>query len=136
MRRVEALADALARMYGALDPLSDSYKLRNPMMLKAFSPAHRRNEKGYRQFEHFVAGYENGVLDLKIKCSGRSRAKIGPESTLEDLLHVYGQPSSALKSVVRFLRHALDDDAIPESVQLKFFIEDLPPEDRYAVRPD
>lgn len=136
MKRIECLADSLAKMYGALDPLSEAYKLRNPGMLKAFSPKHSRSEKGYRIFGSFIAGYENLALDLKIKCSGKSRAKLTPKSQLVDLLHIYGQPTSALKSVVRFLRHALDDETIPEAVEIGWFCQDLPPEDRYAVRPD
>jgi len=133
MRRVEALADAFAKIYGCLDPLSECYKIRNPLMLKAFSPRHTRNDKGYRIFGSFIAGYENGVLDLKIKCSGKSRAKLTPKSPLLDLIHTYGQSTSTLPYLVRFLRHALDDETIPEGVEIGWFCQDLPAEDRYFV---
>lgn len=124
VKRLEALADGFAKMYGALDPLSDAYKLRNPLLLRAFVPKHARDPKGRRVFRSFVAGYENALLDLKIKCSGNSRAKLTPESPLVDLVHLYGNPTTALKSLVRFLRHALEDDTIPEGVKLGWFLEE------------
>lgn len=124
VRRLEALADALAKMYGALDPESEAYQLRNPGMLKAFNPKHARNEKGYRIFSSFVAGYDNLILDLKIKISGKSRSHLTVDSQVLDLLHIYGNPTSSLKYIVNFLRHALKDDSIPNDVKLGFFIED------------
>jgi len=124
IRRIEALADSLCKMYGALDPASDAYQLRNPGLLRAFSPKHERDDKGNRVFKTFVAGYENLLLDLKIKCSGQSRAKLGPESPLVDLLTTYGNPTSSLKYVVNFLRHALKDDTIPTGVRLGWFLEE------------
>jgi len=124
MRRIEALADAFARMYGALDPQSEAYHLRNPLLLRAFNPKHPRDEKGRRVFNSFVAGYENALLDLRIKCSGKSRAKLTSESPLVDLITTYGQPTSALRYIINFLRHALKDDTIPSDVRLGFFLEE------------
>jgi hypothetical protein len=124
MKRIEALADAFAHMYGALDGMSDAYHLRNPIMLKAFAPKHARDEKGRRVFNSFVAGYENALLDLKIKCSGKSRARLTPESPLVDLVTTYGNNVSCLRTIVKFLRHALQDDDIRESVKLGWFLED------------
>jgi|SRR5579859_969443 len=124
MRRIEALVDALAKLYGGLsDPLSDAYKLRNPIMLKAFNPKHERDDKGYRRFKHLVAGYENAILDVKIKCSGRSRSHLQPVDPLWKLVCLYGNPRAATRTVVKFLRHALNDDTIPEDVTLSYFIE-------------
>ena len=122
VRRIEALADALAKMYGSSDPQSDSYQLRNPGMLLAFNPKHDRDVKGRRRFKTFIAGYENLLLDLKIKCSGNSRARLTPESQLVDLLHVYGNPTSSLKYVINFIRHALGDDSVPNEVALGWFL--------------
>jgi hypothetical protein len=128
VKRIEALCDSLCKMYGALDPLSDAYQLRNPLLLRAFNPKHSRDSKGRRVFSNFVAGYDNAILDLKIKCSGKGRGRLTPESPLVDLLHLYGNPSTALKSLVRFLRHALNDDTIPESVPLGWFL--IEPEEK------
>jgi hypothetical protein len=129
------------KMYGAGDPLSEAYQLRNPLLLRAFNPKHFRDDKGRRIFKTFIAGYENGLLDLKIKCSGQSRAKLTVDSPLVDLLHVYGQPTTALKSLVRFIRHALQDENIPENVKLGWFLEIGEPEvkeianEHHAARP-
>ena len=121
--RIHALCDAFSKLNGALDPNSDAYKLRNPLLLKAFSPKHDRDEKGLRRFKSLVSGYDNGILDLQIKCSGKSFSKIGPESTLTDLVCLYGNPPTATKTVVNFLRHALQDDLIPLNVKLGWFVE-------------
>lgn len=123
MTRLEALCDAFAKMYGALDPLSDAYRLRNPLMLLAFAPKHTRDEKGRRVFKTFIAGYENGLLDLKIKCSGQSRCRLQPTDPLVKLVNQYGNPTSATRTIVKFLRHALNDDTIPEGVTLGWFLE-------------
>lgn len=124
MKRVEALADAFAKYNGVMDPLSDAYQLRNPGLLRAFNPKHERDEKGRRVFKHYIAGMENLLLDLSIKCSGKSRAKLTPESPLVDLCHTYGQPTAALKPIIRFLRHALKNENIPETINLGWFLED------------
>src|SRR6266581_3000602 len=119
-KRLEALVDSFAHMHGALDGMSEAYHLRNPIMLKAFAPKHVRDAKGHRVFNSFVAGYENALLDLRIKCSGKSRARLTPESSLVDLITTYGNNTSCLRYIVKFLRHALNDPDIPESVQLKW----------------
>jgi len=125
MKRLEALADGFAKLYGAGEPQSEAYQLRNPLMLKAFAPKHERDKKGNRRFKTYIAGYENGLLDLKIKCSGKSRAKLTSESPLIDLVHVYGNPSGTIRFLVKFLRHALNDDSIPENVTLGWFLADI-----------
>lgn len=123
MKRIEALADAIAAMNGALNPLSEAYRTRNPGLLKAFAPKHQRNEKGHRVFTSLVAGYENLLLDIRIKGSGQSRAKLGPESPVVDLLTTYGNPAASARYVVNFLRHALEDDSIPLGINLGWFLE-------------
>lgn len=123
MKRLEALCGAFAKMNGALDPLMDAYQLCNPGLLRAFSPKHARDEKGRRVFTSFTAGWENLSLDLKIKCSGQSRAHLTPESSLVDLVTTYGNSTRALEYIVNFLRHALKDDTIPLTVKLGWFLE-------------
>lgn len=121
--RLHALADAFCKLNGAFDPQSDAYKLRNPLMLKAFLPKHEHDEKGRRVFRSFTSGYDNGINDLQIKCSGRSYSKIGPESTLADLVCLYGNPRMAARHVKNFLQVALGDELIAESTPLKYFLE-------------
>jgi hypothetical protein len=123
--RLNALVDAFANLNGAFDPLSDAYKLYNPLLLRAFSPKHERNEKGLRVFRSLPSGYDNGVLDVKIKCSGESFSKkqVGPDKPLTNLVCIYGNPASATRRIVNFLRHALEDDTITENTLLGWFLE-------------
>lgn len=122
--RLEALVGAFARMHCALDPMSKAYKLRNPLMLKAFSPKHEKDEEGYRIFNSFPSGWDNAVLDLRIKCSGGSHSRLKPEDTLENLVMCYGLPKTSATYIKKFLRHALNDPNIMERQELKWFLED------------
>jgi hypothetical protein len=122
--RLHALADAFANMNGAAGPTSVAYRLRNPLLLKAFSPKHIKDEtSGCRIFKTLTAGIDNGLIDLKIKCSGNSFSKIGPDSSLSDLVCLYGNPRSATRFIVNFLRHALEDETISDSIKLSWFLE-------------
>ena len=128
MTRIECLADAFAKMNGWHDPLSVAYKLRNPGLLKAFSPKHVKDtETGLRVFNSFPSGYDNLVLDLKIKCSGGSYSRLKADDTLVNLVQCYGNPPTAATYIKKFLRHALSDENIMESTQLSWFIEDQKP---------
>ena len=124
MTRIECLADALAKMNGWHDPFSDAYKLRNPGMLRAFSPKHAKNENGYRVFNSFPSGYDNLVLDLRIKCAGNSHSRLKPDDTLVNLVACYGYPKGSATYLKKFLRHALKDENIMESTPLGWFLED------------
>lgn len=131
--RIHALVDAFANLNGAFDPQSKAYKLRNPIMLRAFHPKHactgssephKHTEDCYRIFKSFTSGYDNAILDARIKCSGNSFSKLTPENTLRDLVRVYGNPPTAAKPIKNFLRIALDDDSISETTPLSYFLED------------
>lgn len=124
MTRIEALADALAHLCDAHNPESEAYHLRNPILLRAFAPKHERDEKGHRVFRSFIAGYENALLDLKIKCSGRSRAKLMPDTQLINLLTTYGHQPTAIRYILKFLRKALKNDQLTEGIKLGWFMED------------
>lgn len=123
MNRLESLADAFGAMNGSSDPKTKAYRNRNPLMLKAFSPKHTKDEAGYRIFRSYVSGYDNALIDLQIKCSGRSRFGLTPDSTLLDLVLVYDNPSTAIRYIQNFLRHALQNDAIDGHTPLKYFLE-------------
>lgn len=124
INRIHALVDAFAHLYGFHDPRSDAYQLRNPLLLKAFSPKHQRDEQGRRVFSSFISGYDNAVVDATIKCSGKSHNRnLTPESTLRDLVVVYGNHASATRSIKNFLRAALNTEDVYESTKLGWFIE-------------
>lgn len=123
INRLEALTDAFMVMNGTHDPTSVAYKNRNPLLLKAFIPKHTADENGYRIFKSLVSGYDNGKLDLIIKCSGKSRSGLTPQSTLLELVKVYDNPTTASKYVVNFLRRSLNDDSITDRQPLNWFLE-------------
>jgi hypothetical protein len=124
VRRLDALVDAFAHLNCWHSPSSDAYQLRNPLLLKAFSPKHEKDEQGRRVFSSFASGYDNGILDVSIKCSGKSHSKLTPDSTLQDLVVVYGNSVHATRGIKNFLRAALKDDSIMESQRLGWFTED------------
>lgn len=124
IKRIDALVDAYAALNGWHDPKSDAYQLRNPLLLKAFSPKHERDEQGRRRFPSFAAGYDNAILDVRIKCMGKSFSKLTPDSTLIDLTCVYGNTPAATRTIKNFLRAALHDDNILESQALGWFLAD------------
>ena len=121
--RLEALVNAIAALNGYHDPKSEAYQLRNPLLLKAFSPKHERNERGIRNFMSIASGFDNCVGDARIKCSGKSHSKVTPFSTLQDLIQVYGQPITAGRAVKNHLRAALGEE-VSERIQLRWFIDD------------
>lgn len=122
--RIHALVDAFAHLNGWHDPKSDAYQLRNPLLLKAFSPKHQRDELGRRIFSSFTSGYDNAILDARIKCSGKSHSKLTPDSKLSELVCVYGNPLTATRGIKNFLRAALRDENILEHQLLGWFIEE------------
>jgi hypothetical protein len=126
MTRIEALVDAIASIHGWHDPRSEAYQLRNPLLLKAFSPKHEKNENGIRIFRNTASGYDNACLDASIKCSGRSHSKLTPDSTLRELVGVYGNSIVAARAVKNFLRAALKNDEIYETQKLGWFLESEP----------
>ena len=77
---------------------------------------------------------DNGIIDVTIKCSGKSFFKIGPNSTLTDLVCLYGTKAAAARIVKNFLQVALQDDTVSESTPLSWFLEgeQLPPSARAA----
>jgi hypothetical protein len=124
VNRVHALVDALAHLNCWHSPTSDAYKLRNPLLLRAFSPKHVKDEEGRRIFSSFTSGYDNALLDCRIKCSGKSHSKLTPDSTLIDLVKVFGNDASSARAVKNFLRAALQDENIMETTKLSWFLEE------------
>lgn len=121
--RLEALAAAFGKLNGVHDPFSKAFQLRNPLMLKSFSAKQEKDEDGYRVFSSFASGWDNALIDLKIKCSGGSYCRLKPEDTLRDLVTHFGNAACATRSIKNFLRHALNNDEIYESQPLAWFLE-------------
>lgn len=121
--RLEALADAIMKYSGYGDPESDNYRFRNPGSLRGFTDKHLTAPDGKRVFKSFLDGYQALLFDLKVKCTGKSNTRLTQESSLTDLMTVYGQPATSAKYIAKFLKRALDDQSITDKTPLKFFVE-------------
>ena len=124
LSRIEALLSAFAHLNDWVHPTSRAFRNRNPLLLKAFSQKHERDEDGFRVFNSVPSGWDNSLMDLQIKCSGKSNANIKETSTLRDLVRFFGNDASATRSVKNYLRHALNTEDIYENTELKWFVED------------
>lgn len=116
-RKVEALAEAIAKYTSYADPASELHRLRNPGAL--------RNADGLRSYKSFMDGYQSLLHDLSIKLSGRSDSRLTGDSTLEDLAHARKEAAPAViaRQWALFLRAALNLPDLTNKLQLKFFSE-------------
>jgi hypothetical protein len=124
--RLEGLFDAIASVRGWANPDSDSYQLRNPLLVQSFSRPGKNeiDDKGRRVFNSSLAGIRAGLFDLEIKVKGESRAGIKAEDTLENILRVYGVTElGGQQAIVKFLKRALKDQSISRTTPLVWFLE-------------
>lgn len=133
MRRIEALAMAIARENQSFEPGSEAFQTLNPGLLRAYahiadrpSPA---NSDGIRTFTNFQSGWQVLINNLEAKCAGRTKARgydglLTPESSLMDLTKSFRFLN--VRNIVAFLKDALEDHAITELTKLSFFIEEKP----------
>lgn len=123
MKKLEALADAITACTGYANPASEEYQCRNPLSLKAFSPTHEKTESGMRIFPNLESGYAAALFDLKMKCSGESRAKVKKDSNLKELVRCYSMPNPIADRIADFLQKALGDTSITAETRLEYFVE-------------
>jgi hypothetical protein len=125
--KLEFLADAIAEYNGAHDPRSRAYKLRNPLALKEVRV--RQGEGGkkviqfgdLRSYRSWVHGYESGLYDLKVKCSGKSSSGLNEYSSIAELVAYYGMGEKAAH-VADYLSFALEDERITQNTKLFVFL--------------
>jgi hypothetical protein len=133
VKRIEALADAIAFLNKFHDPQSDSFQLRNPGLVRAYSYRHlgEVDNKGRRIFTSLIGGYRFLIQDLEWKCSGQTRAKgisgkLTPVSNLNDLLKSFNLGSledGHIFALLDFLNSALPGASIDAQTNLQFFLE-------------
>ena len=124
--RLVYLAMAIAKANGAFhDPDSQAFRLRNPLLLKCYSPNHQKDTNSdFRVFKSFTSGLDNAVRDLEIKCSGLSRMKLKPSDPLKALILCYGyEGSTPWTPVVKFLKHIAEFENVGENTKLSFFLD-------------
>lgn len=127
VKRIESIADAIARLNQSHVPDSLAYQLRNPLLLRSYAKLgrHSVNTDGLRIFSSLLAGLKAGLFDLDLKIRGLSRAGLKPTDTLRNLLLVYAiNEKAAMDNVVSFVRRALKDESISLQTPLSFFLED------------
>jgi hypothetical protein len=126
VKKIEALADALSFYNKAYQADSESYRLRNPLMLRNYAPPgkHKITDSGVRVFDSFLGGYKAALYDLKIKLGGESNSGIRPTDCLRNLLAVYQiNQEQDILVVCYFLRKALADPTITALTPLSYFKE-------------
>lgn len=124
--KIETLVDAIGDLNGIGDPLSDAYRLKNPLLCKSFGRPgmHEIDSEGRRTFNSLISGYRACLFDVALKVEGRSRAKLKPEDHLVNLLGSYGiKGAGPIGQIVKFLRKSLSDQSISEHTLLSFFAE-------------
>ena len=117
-RKLEAIAEAIMKFSGYLNPESSVYQARNPGGLKAFMSHHERDEYGNRVFSSVLNGMSALLSDLELKLTKR----MSPNATLIDLASAYNQPFTAAQAWSKFLRHALVDESITHKTPLSYFL--------------
>lgn len=133
IKRIEALADAIAYLNKAHEPSSYAFQLRNPGLVRAYSYRHlgEVDNKGRRIFSSLIGGYRFLVQDLTWKCSGQTRAKgfsgkLSNLSNLNDLLKSFNLGNledGHIFEILDFLNQALPGTAINSETNLQFFLE-------------
>jgi len=122
LNKLEVLADAISYNNKAHEPETSAYQNRNPGNLLAFSFKHPRDEQGRRIFNSFLDGYQALLFDLRIKCTGKSRANIPDAANLNDLMKSYGHEDLTGRFVAKRIRKALNVE-VTELTPLTFFLE-------------
>jgi|SRR6185312_1410209 len=120
-RRVtEALAEAIQRYSGYLEPQNPLHIARNPIGLRPLKPEHPFDEFGNRIFKSVLDGMQAAIFDLEVKIGGR----LSPSCTLTDLAISYGRQASEAQAWSRYLRQALNDESINARTALSRFLEE------------
>lgn len=122
LNRLEVLADAIAYHNQAHEIDTAAYQNRNPGNLIAFSFKHLRDADNRRIFSSILDGYQALLFDLKVKCSGKSRANMPENPTITDLMKSYGQTVSTARMIAKRIRKALNSEVTADT-PLTFFME-------------
>ncbi len=128
-RKLEDLLNAIATYNGSRDPLHPAYRARNLLCLQEFVQGENGTEMiatdRLRKFDSLHSGMVACLFDLKIKCSGRSRARLRGETfNLRGLARAYYLPDGCARYLVKFVRKSLSDQSISEDTPLDYFLSD------------
>ena len=151
MNKLEVLADSIIHYTDYSNPESLQYQYRNPLGLQMFC-SHAQPFKtchtcctatistmhlyesgatvqrkydvstGLRIFDSHIQGYQAGLYDLRIKCSGKSKSKVTENSSIRELIRSYYLPEGTASYAAKFLRRALKDQSISEDTPINYFV--------------
>src|SRR6266700_5347576 len=110
MKRLEAIADAVALYHHYWEPESEAYELRNPGMLIG--------EEGKRKFSCHRAGYASFLDRIKKHCAAH------PEETIVSLLDSLGiKMKLQQKQTIDFMSRCANS-TLGTEIRLQWFIEE------------
>ncbi len=122
--RLECLLTAIAAYNKSGVPTDPAFHANNPLRLGEYENGIATGK--LRKFKSMHAGTVAGLFDLKIKASGKSRAKLDGENfTIKGLIRVYSLKDGTEIYVSRYLSQALNTNIAPET-RLSYFVEDIP----------
>lgn len=122
--KIERLMLAMARHEGWHDPSNPkhpqgslAYRNHNPGNLRA-SPFSAGTRGGYAYFRNDFIGFMALHWDLMQKSKGNTSTKLGPNSTLRELIFTWAPPSDSNNSEA-YLQAVLKETGFKESISLK-----------------
>ena len=110
MRRLEAIADAVAQYHHYTEPESESYDLRNPGMLIG--------EEGKRKFSCHRAGYASFLDRIKKYCAAH------PDQNIVMLLDSLGIKMRMQQEQTIDFMASCANTTLNRSTKLQWFVED------------
>jgi hypothetical protein len=122
LKRLEALADAIAELNEYHDPESEAYRLRNPGLLRAKTLASLANstEECIRIFESHQSGYKSLLNRIEKRC------KYEKDRTVASLVATFGFADDQAARAVNFINRSLGQDGgfvVRVGTKISFFVE-------------
>lgn len=115
------LAEQMAIMEGWNIPTSLCRRNHNPLNLR-YSKYAIRIENNFAFFLTDEIGWGAGLWDLCMKCRGKTRTGLKPNSTIKDLIYVWAPPSENVSD--NYVNFVCEKLGIEKTYKLKNFILD------------
>lgn len=100
---------------------SKSYRYHNPGNLRA-SPFAVRIDNGYAVFKNDMLGFSAFQWDIIQKAKGNTNTKLGPNSTLRDLIFTWAPPADG-NNAEAYLADVVHNSGLPETLTLKELLD-------------
>jgi hypothetical protein len=119
IKRLEALADAIAELNQYHDPESEAYRLRNPGLLRAKTLASLANstDSCIRIFESHQSGYKSLLNRIEKRCKYES------DRSVASLIATFGFADDKVGRAVGFVNRSLGNSSVRPGTKISFFVE-------------